>query len=422
MLSRRFKWSVLILLVGLGCKRSTPSTTSVAPASASVSEEPPVPIPSRCDPPREGSVISLGETPVEEEIGGLPFAAEVGQGVSFDLGFAVGMLMPDKNGSKASIVTLEPQGGASKTIPLLTAHGDTPPPRLAPMGKSLLVGILESAASSRRLRIARVDESSVTWGPEWDQARDESLAFDIAVNEGYAAVAWDDELRNSDRSVIELVTFETAHFQKERSPKILSPKGTDAEMPRLVPRPGGFWLTWIARMPEKVNDKDREAGEVPEFRWLMAVPLTFKGAPIGNPMRITPEKGHLLVYDIHALPEGGAVIVYRDDDTPSGSSGGILLQVVLRPDGAGEPTVIADQNLGVGVPTLQGAWLTMADASAETRLSRIGPKGNLLDRLESEPTLGRGELLAARGDDLLVLQPRGRGVRLFVTSCHNQRP
>lgn len=421
MLLRRLGWSCFVLVVGSGCKRTAPPPAETAAASASVDLAPPPP-PSRCDAPQEGSVVALGEAPRDSENDSLPFAVEIGQGVAFEGGFAVGALMPDKRGARASVVTLGAQGGNSKIVPLLTAHGDTPPPRIAPVGKSLLVGVLESAASSRRFRIGRIDGETVSWGAEFEQARDESLAFDLATNGERAAAVWDDESRDADRGIIKLVSFEAANFQKASSPKVISPKDTDAEMPRLVPRPGGFWLTWIARRPEKTDDKDREVGEAPEFRWLEAVPLDERGASTGSPMRVTPEKGHLLIYDIQALPEGRALIVYRDDDTPSGSSGGVLLRVVLRPDGASEPSVVADRHLGVGAPAVLGGWLAVADASAETRLARVGPNGALVDRLESEPILGRGELLAARGDDLLVLQPRGQGVRLFLTRCHEQAP
>jgi hypothetical protein len=410
-----------IPLVLGGCKRSAPTPTATAILSSSVDLAPPPP-PSRCDAPGEGSVVALGEETRGDDHDSLPFAVEVGQGVAFDEGFAVGALTPERRGAKASVVTLGPGGGGARVVPLLTAHGDTPPPRLAAVGKAVLVGVLESAASSRRLKLGRVEAGAVAWGPEFDQARDESLAFDLAANGAHALVAWDDEPREADRGVIKVVSFEAAGFQKMTPPRILSPKGTDAEMPRVVPRPGGFWLTWIARRPEKTDDSAREVGEAPEFRWLEAMPLDERGASVGPPLRVTPDKGHVLIYDLRELPDGRALVLYRDDDTPSGSSGGVLLKVVLRPDGASEPAVVADRHLGVGSPAVLDGWIAVGDASAETRLARVGRDGALLDRLESEPVLGRGEPLAARGDALLVLQPRGQGVRLFVTRCREQGP
>ncbi|MCS6899669.1 MAG: hypothetical protein RMJ98_08515 [Myxococcales bacterium] len=417
MLLRPAMVAFFVLLSAPGCKRSSPAPTAAVLLSASV-DLTPAPPPSRCTPPREGSVVALGEEPHEGEQDSLPFAVEVGQGVSFEEGFAVGALIPDQRGAKASVVILGPEGGSSRMIPLLTAHGDTPPPRLASSGHILLVGVLESGASSRRLKLGRMEAGAVVWGPELEQARDESLAFDLAVHGTYGVAVWDDETRAADRGTIKLFAFELGGFKKLLEPRVISPKESDAEMPRLAPRPGGFWLTWIARRPEKTDESDREVGEAPEFRWLEALPLDERGQPTGAPRRITPEKGHVLIHDLRALPGGNALVVYRDDDTPSGSSGGVLLRVTLRPDGASEPAVIADRHLGVGAPAVLDGWLAVADASAETRLARIGSDGALLDPLESEPILGRGEPLVARGDSLLVLQPRGQGVRLFVTKCH----
>jgi hypothetical protein len=416
MLRRLARVACFVLLTASGCKRSPPTPAAAALLSASA-DLTPAPPPSRCDAPGEGAVVALGEAPGDSDHDSLPFAVEVGQGVSFDEGFAVGALTPDKRGARASVVTLGPEGGSSKILPLLTAHGDTPPPRLAPSGKALLVGVLESGASNRRLKLGRVEGGAVTWGPELEQARDESLAFDLAANGAHGVAVWDDETREADRGIIKLFTFELDGFKKTREPRAISPKESDAEMPRLAPRPGGFWLTWIARRPEKTDDSAREVGEAPEFRWLEALPLDERGQPAGSPRRITPEKGHVLIHDLRALPGGNALVVYRDDDTPSGSPGGVLLRVTLRPDGASEPAVVADRHLGVGAPAVLDGWLAVADASAETRLARVGGDGALLDPLESEPVLGRGEPLAARGDALLVLQPRGQGVRLFVTRC-----
>ncbi|MCU0655029.1 MAG: hypothetical protein MUF64_06990 [Polyangiaceae bacterium] len=422
MLLRRAGWACFALLAASCCQSSSPLTTSSPAASvASVDLSPPPP-PSRCDAPAEGATVSLGEEPHNDDSDSMPFAVEVGQGTSFGDGFALGALMPDKRGARAAVVTLGADGGGSKIIPLLVAHGDTPPPRVASAGKAILAGLLESGPSSRRLRLARVEAGAVAWGPEFEQARDESLAFDLVVHEGVAAAVWDDETRDAEHGLIKIATFDPQSFQKASAPRVISPRGADAEMPRIVPRPGGFWLTWVARRPESTDDSAREVGEAPEFRWLEAMPLDLRGAPVGPAARVTPDKGHLLTYDVRALPDGKAIVLYRDDDTPSGSAGGILLRVVLRPGGASEPEVVADRHLGIGAPALLDGWIAVADASAETRLARLDPDGLLRDRLESEPVLGRGEPVAALGDALLVLQPRGKGVRLFLTRCRDQAP
>ena len=121
--------------------------------------------------------------------------------------------------------------------PPLARRSRSPPPRLAPAGKSLLVGVLESAASNRRLRLGKVDQGAVTWGPALDQARDESLAFDLLASGSRAVAVWDDTTRDSDDGVIKLVSFDAATLAPSGSPRVVSPRGADTEMPRLAARP-----------------------------------------------------------------------------------------------------------------------------------------------------------------------------------------
>lgn len=378
---------------------------------------PPVPA-SRCEDPGAG-VFSLGEDKPTEEGEPLPFAVEIGDGTAFEGGFAAGALIPGGNTSaKAAVVVFDAQGGNAKVISLGGAHGDTPPPRVAPAGTALLTALLESSAAGRRLRIGKIEGGALTWGPAFDQGRDESLAFDVVAGPSRSIVAWDDDAREPERGVVRVATFTTDALGAPSAPRTITGKDTDAELPRLVRRPGGYWLTWVARRPERVNTSDREPGEDAEFRWLEAVPLDELGAPTAPAKRLTPDTGHVLTYDVEEGQDGKAIAVYRDDDTPSGSGGGIVMKVVLRPDGASEPVVIADRNLGVGTPSLLSGWLAVADSVSETRLARLDERGELQESLDSEPVLGRGEPLAARGDALLVVRPRGKGVRLFVTRCH----
>jgi hypothetical protein len=422
--------SALCVLCALGgCKRSS-SPTPPAPSAAAA------PPPSRCDAPG-GSVFSLGEGQNEDDGDPMPFSVEVGQGAAFDGGFAVGAVIPDgKRGAQAAVVTLDERGGGAKIVSLGGAHGDTQPPRVAAAGAALVTALLESGAAGRRLKVGRVENGALTWGPTFEQGRDESLAFDVAVGPERAIAVWDDA-RDLSRGIIQVATFLQATLGSPTPVRTVSPKTADAELPRVVARPGGFWITWVARRAEKTeapsgpgkgakgehgekgadDEPDREPGEGLENRWIEAMPLDDRGAPAGAPRRITSEQGHVLTYDLRELAGGSALVVFRDDDTPSGSDGGVIMKVVLRPDGASEPVVLADRNLGVGAPAVLPGWLAVADAMHETRLAQMGPGGELLDKHESEPALGRGEPVAARGDALLVLRPRGRGVRLYVTRC-----
>ena len=173
----------------------------------------------------------------------------------------------------------------------------------------------------------------------------------------------------------------------------------------------------MALRPEKTDEDARYQAEDPTYRWIEVIPLDGEGMPMGPSKRVTSERGHVLTFDMQTVAGGGLTVVFRDDDTPTGSSGGIMMQVVVRPDGTGEPIVLSDRRLGVGAPEVLPGFVAVADAYAETRLAKLGPDGRLLDALAPEPVLGRGEPLAQRGDGLLVVQFRGPRARLFVTRC-----
>lgn len=421
MLVQRVLLASIAVLALAGCKRQVAPTLEGSRSAAPALEAPP---PSRCDEPAADATFSLGDdklvTGSEDQV--LPFAAEVGDGVATTSGFAVGALTPREGGVSAVVVTLDERGRSPKIVSLGLAHGDTPPPRVASLGGELVAALLEAGSAGRRLRLARVDGDTVAWGPSFEQGRDESLAYDVALGDPRGLVAWDDDAKEPERGVIRVASFVTKGLGAPTPPRVITGKQTDAESPRVIARQGGFWLFFIARKPEDTDDNAREIGETAEFRWLEAVPLDANGAPTASPRRITAGDGHVLTYDVIAGEAGAALVAYRDDDTPSGSAGGVVLRVVVRPDGSSAPTVLTDRHVGVGAPALIPGWFAIADASAETRLARLGPAGELLDALESEPVLGRGEPIAARGDVLLVSRPRGRGVRLSVTRCRSGAP
>jgi hypothetical protein len=289
---------------------------------------------------------------------------------------------------------------------------------LTSKGSLLAVGLLDSESAGRRLRLGKISEGSVTWTSSFEQGRDESFAFDLAIGASRAIAVWDDDARDPERGVIRVATVSASTLLSPSLVRTVTLPQTDAESPRVIARPGGFWIAWIARRPERTDDTAREPGEEAQYRWLEVAQLDENGAPLALPRRVTSIDGHVIAYTLRPGADGTAVLVYRDDDTPSGASGGSIARISVRADGTlTEVTTIAESSVGVGAPALVDGWMAVADASAETRLARVSPGGDLLDTLSSEPILGRGEVLAAAGDLLLVSRPRGASVRLFVTRC-----
>ena len=212
-----------------------------------------------------------------------------------------------------------------------------------------------------------------------------------------------------------------------------SPK-TDADSPRLIARPGGYWLGYLARADEAAKKKkdpsnageksgrkgedegDDESGEAIQNGWVEVMPLDENGAPTAAARAVTPKTGHALAFDLELGEDGAALLAWRDDDTPTGSTGGRLSSALVRLGGAIEVHVLADESFGAGVPDLLPGWLVVGGMGA-TKLGAIDLRGVLTGGLDPEPSLGTGEPLAATKDAILIAQPAGKAMRLGVVRC-----
>jgi hypothetical protein len=125
----------------------------------------------------------------------------------------------------------------------------------------------------------------------------------------------------------------------------------------------------------------------------------------------------VLAYDLEAGDDGAALVAYRDDDVPSGASGGSVRVVLARLGGIGEPKLVSDEGVGTGVPDLLPGWIAVSGVTGSKQLAPMNGVGDLLAPLSPERSLGAGELLAASGDRLLLATPTGRAMRLSVVRC-----
>jgi hypothetical protein len=220
----------------------------------------------------------------------------------------------------------------------------------------------------------------------------------------------------------------------------------DADTPQIIARPGGYWLSYLvhgvaktaptaegddepddAGLPGKKpskkgarNDDDSDteaAGEAIAHQWIELLPLDENGFSAGAARAVTPKDARVIGYDLASGADGRAVLLYREDDTPSGSHGGRVKTVIAELGGIGDPQVIADEGVGAGVPMLFGGWVVIHSLTGPVQLGAIGPKGELLSELSPETALKQGELLAADGDAFLVATPAGRAMKLSVARC-----
>jgi len=379
----------------------------------------------RKEPKEERPDAGEGVDGEEEDFDELsPFAVELGRGATVGGGFAVGALRDGEGGSVAMVVTIGADGSGGKLVRLGRSRGDFDAPTVAGYRNGALVAMLEPHAGGRAIRVAKVIGEQVTWGPELSEGRDESLAVDLGASGAGAMLVWDDVTKDGKRTMVMIAPFDPETMKATGEPRPISPPKLDAESPRLLPRPGGYWLAYaVVRDSSKPKDEDTGLeGEAILTRWIEVLPLDEAGTPVSLPRVVTPKDGHALAFDVEAGEEGAMILAYRDDDTPSGSSGGRVLSTVVRLSGVSEARLLSEETNSTGVPDLLPGWLSLSSLSGATRIAPLGTKGDLLGDLRSEPELGNGEVLAATREVILVAKPAGKAMKLTVMRCVPDEP
>jgi hypothetical protein len=318
-----------------------------------------------------------------------------------------------------SIVTLDRTGRGGKTIPLGTAHGDIEPPRVVARGATLLAGVLSPGINGRSLRLAKIEAGALTWGATIPQKSDESQIFDIGFGEKKGVAVWDEDGPSS--GMIQASTFDAANASGATIPRTISPPGVDAESPRLAPRPGGYWLAYVARRAGADGDAGYEADPV-GFRWLEVLPLDAQGSPTGAARAVTPRDAHVIAFDMAPLEDGSALVVWRDNDTPLESAAGPVMRTVVRAGSIEQPSVLVASESGAGAPSLLPGWAALSDAADTTRLAPVGRAGEITGSWSAEPDIGSGEPIAVGPEGILVARPAGRSVKLPVLRCTRDAP
>ena len=98
---------------------------------------------------------------------------------------------------------------------------------------------------------------------------------------------------------------------------------------------------------------------------------------------VTPKDGHVIAFDAAATPDGGAAVVYRDDDTPSGSAGGRVMRVSVSLAQVGAPVVLVEESAGAGMP------VQLREVLDDLRLGRTSVHVALEDLPSLADRLGR---------------------------------
>jgi hypothetical protein len=443
----RAPWAIPVALtalaIGLGVWLSRMPREADAPAPATSAAEESAAPPPRCAEASKEPFVVGGEVPrsaradaaspgdpTEESDDPAPFAVEVGRGAAFDGGFAVGVRRDAEGAAVAMVATLRADGSGGVLVRLGRSRGDLEAPVVAGAGASVLAVVTEPNASRRALKVAKLTGSDVTWGPELTEGRDDSLAVALASAGTRAVLAWDDlsGTGESARSVVNLASFDVASMGDVKPRRSVSSKDVDASTPRLTTRPGGYWLAYLVhgeqdarKRPKKPTsddgDEDEHQGEAILASWIEVLPLDESGAPTGSPRAVSPKGGHVLSFDLAPAQNGNALVAWRDDDAPSGSSGGKVSAALVRLGGGGEPHVLVDHAGGAGGPDLLPGWISISSVNGPTRVAALSSEGELLDELAPEPSLGAGEPVAAAQEAILWARPAGKAMRLSVVRC-----
>jgi hypothetical protein len=284
-------------------------------------------------------------------------------------------------------------------------------------------------------------------------ATDDSLAYDLAVNQAGFALVWDtwDNKRRQGRLAGVFHTGTTINTL----PKLVEAKfislSTEAESPRLLPRAEGYWLLFRVRVkhPEvgvavpgaAAGAPTQESPDIAETEtiqpsYLAAVLLDKNGAAESAERAVTPTQGYVHSFDLASNTAGHSLLLtWLDAPGSVGGEGGTLHSSVLNEQdfkaeqlpAATPPLRVTEQLLGApsltpGETPESMLWLSFegndtGGSDSATWFAPLSPEGALLSAPRTDPVVGSGTLVAFHHGKLLIAIPRGRDVILRWVTC-----
>jgi len=257
------------------------------------------------------------------------------------------------------------------------------------------------------------------------QQADESLAYDVAWPQGEAPgaaiVAWDEDAPPETAAAIGgrgIVKVQLLGAGTKA--RVASPETSDAEAPRLLARPGGFWLAWLARRAEAAENTgpsgDPEGpGERRAYRWVELVALDAKGEATSSVRRISPEKGRVASFDLVAAggPTDAQVAVLVQDEAAHAEGAGERMVRYLTDGDRVDSADLLDGGIGHALadllpPTGDHRWLAFVDPQEHAHLVPLGPTLRVAGANTTEPALDGARVLVTSPPDVVyALGPAG---------------
>ncbi len=438
----RFCWAMgYLLLLGpslVACKRSSPAQPKPTGSATARTEKAPR---FACSLPAGAGSFTLGSPePVSDEDEAqppMPFGVTLGDAAAFDGGFAVGALRERGGQTQAAILLLDEAVAKGQLVELGRVYGDANPPKLVNVRNGLVVAVPDMDAGGRTLRIGQVTglgtRPVVEWRGTVPQGSDESEAVAMQSAEGQVLFAWDDTTKRG-QGVIHTQILSLADRKLADRVATHRAEERDVELPDLAQRPGGFWLAFASRQ-HRAADPAVPSDDAPAYRvgcrGLQMLSLDRDGRALGHPIDVVPPTDHVVSYSMGALPDGSAVLAYRDDDTAPGAERGAILIARVRLDGSSERHHIEDETIGPGFPWVledplatpeDRLWLVVAGAGEAPRLARLDQNGAPISPLLADDRGVMADPLARSQGGVLVARSRGKAVEFERIACTLESP
>jgi hypothetical protein len=434
-------------LTPLGCK-AKPAPAQRASASAHVETAPPA-APERCHALGNGASLSVGDgvrardpsddepdAAVDEEAeAALPFAPRVDSALALADEFAAGGLTTQGGKTEAFVALIPFDGKPGRRVGLGVVHGDVDPPLVTNRGAGLVVAVADMDAGGGMLRLSELERDAEKARGELSiTGVDHDAGAAMVTGERGALLVWGARAKRG--VTLKAQSVDPAKFAFV-APAEEIPGSEHAEAPVLAPRPGGFWLAWIAEQPladagARPSAARRDAGpddlegRLVETgpRVLTVLPLDAHAKPVGVARPVSGPRAHVVGFAAALLADGSLSLTWREDDAAPGVESGPpeLARVAL--DGAVQRAKLEDEELSAGLPALLSdpkpggrVWVALESASEGTRVGLLLPTGLALETLIGDRLLRGADLLAAGGGRLLVGRNRGRAVELAVLEC-----
>jgi hypothetical protein len=368
----------------------------------------------------------------------LPFAVELGVARSGSGYFAVGGIDSRRGASFAFVALVEADGGSGKTVELGRVFGEPEPPAFSALGEGFIGLVAGNDAGAGLLKIVSVappfTEATLRRGAEITGMRRDAAEFALEVSAGSVLAAWTRLEKGDGRIALGRIDPERLTLQGEPFPAP-APLAGEAESPRLITRPGGFFLAWVARTaaarPKLVPARkiDADAGAPANLldegpTGIEIAVLDGAGVAVGSARRVTPEGARVVAFDLAKAPDGGALVVYRDERDGPGLDRPDAQAVWIHPDGshaarswelgdsAGLPSLLADP---APAPDKPWAWV-FVPSERELSLAPLVDPLALPEILRDDRSRG-AEALAQAGGRFLLARGKNGQRELSVVEC-----